>query len=128
MSELIRRLAEPQRVRVENVSGFSELKEVIERGVISIRFTETRGGTCLTVRLDPRRSELGSADFTSGAGSVRLIGTLVLDFNEVEITAEVDMNTLEGLGHVRVVADESLWRQRRNTDAASREERSGHVH
>jgi hypothetical protein len=128
MNELIRRLAEPQKVRVENVSGSSELKAGIERGVISIRFTETRGGTCLSVKLDPRRSELGSADFTNGAGTVRLVGTLVLDFNEIELTAEVDLSTLEGLGHVRIVADESLWRQKRNADAASREERSGRIH
>jgi len=91
--------------------------------VIYIRFTETRGGTCLTVRLDPRRSELRERGFHKRSGTVRLIGTLVLDLQRGRFTAEVDLNTLEGRGHVRVVADESLWSRDGTRIAASREER-----
>ena len=44
-------------------SSAGELKERIDRGYVLVRFTDTRGGTELGIRLDPSRCDLADADF-----------------------------------------------------------------
>src|SRR5437660_9806464 len=51
------------------------LKECIDRGYVHIKFTETRGGTELGVRLDR-----DMVAFDDQAGSVRLVGDLTLNY------------------------------------------------
>lgn len=52
-----------------------ELKESIDRGYVLIKFTNTRGGTELGVRLDDAASDLSHADFEQSTVCLLFIGT-----------------------------------------------------
>lgn len=79
------------------------LKEDIERGYVHIKFTETKGGTELGVRLDPAACDLSRADFEHHTGTVHLEGGLTLDYVKVRCIADIDLTTLAGQGHLEVV-------------------------
>ena len=76
------------------------LKERIEMGYVHIKFTETRGGTELGVRLDREALNLSQADFDNQSGSVQLEGELTLDYVKVRCVAKLDLKTLSGQGHL----------------------------
>jgi uncharacterized protein YbdZ (MbtH family) len=75
-------------------------KEAIDRGYVHIKFTKTKGGTELGVRLDRDLCNLSEADFENGRGSVYLEGGLMLDYVKVKCVADLDLATLEGTGHL----------------------------
>lgn len=75
-------------------------KEAIDRGYVHIKFTKTKGGTELGVRLDRDFCDLSEADFENGRGSVHLEGGLTLDYVKVKCVADLDLATLEGTGHL----------------------------
>jgi len=79
------------------------LKESIERGYVHIKFTNTRGGTELGIRLDPDRSNFSQADFENHTGTVRLVGGLTLNYVKVRCVVDVDLTTLTGQGHLEPV-------------------------
>lgn len=76
------------------------LKERIDMGHIHIKFTDTRGGTELGVRLDRDASDLSKADFEAGTGTVHLEGTLTLNYVPVRCIADIDLASFEGKGHL----------------------------
>lgn len=80
------------------------LKERIDMGYVHIRFTETRGGTELGVRLDRGCLDLNQADFENQTGTVRLEGDLTLDYVKVRCVADIDLKTLAGKGHLVRIA------------------------
>src|SRR3954454_19887007 len=55
-------------------------KEALDRNYIHVKFTETKGGTELGVRLDSTASDFKSADFDTQNGTVHLEGDLTLDY------------------------------------------------
>jgi uncharacterized protein YbdZ (MbtH family) len=83
-------------------------KEAIDRDYVHIKFTTTRGGTELGVRLDREVCDFSKADFENGVGTVHVEGGLTLFFVMVKCIADIDLSTLEGTGHlVKVVASAS---------------------
>jgi hypothetical protein len=56
------------------------LKERIDLGCVHIKFTESRGGTELGVRVDRDTLDLSQADFENQTGQVHLEGALTLDY------------------------------------------------
>src|ERR671918_1510682 len=56
------------------------LKECIDRGYVHIKFTETKGGTELGVRLDPTLSDVSRANFADKSGQIKVVGNLTLDY------------------------------------------------
>jgi hypothetical protein len=76
------------------------LKEAIDRKYVHIKFTATRGGTELGVRLDAGRTDLSKGDFAGQTGSVHLVGSLTLDYVRVRCVADVNLSTFEGTGHL----------------------------
>jgi hypothetical protein len=81
-------------------------KEAIDRNYVHVKFTNTRGGTELGVRLDPEACDFTKADFESGAGLVHLEGGLTLDYVKVKCVADIDLKTLEGQGRLVEIAPE----------------------
>ena len=79
------------------------LKERIDLGYVHIKFTETRGGTELGVRLDREATDLSRADFENQTGAVHLEGELTLDYVKVRCIADIDLQTLNGQGHLAPV-------------------------
>lgn len=86
--------------RVDN--DVAKLKANVDRNFVMIKFTDTKGGTELGVSLD-EGSDLSHCDFDNKQGKVHLEGTLILDFVKVRCIADIELNTLEGTGHLEVV-------------------------
>jgi hypothetical protein len=108
MNELIERLTEgdhPVVVSIRPESTLNALKECIERGYVHVRFTDTRGGTELGVRLDKSRSELEGGDFDSGSGSIEIVGNLTFNYEKVRCRAKIDLQTLAGRGHLELLEE-----------------------
>jgi uncharacterized protein YbdZ (MbtH family) len=80
-------------------------KEAIDRNYIHIRFSNTKGGTELGVRLDRDACNLTNADFDAGKGTVHIEGGLSLDFVAVSCVADIDLETLAGKGHLEKVVE-----------------------
>jgi uncharacterized protein YbdZ (MbtH family) len=77
-------------------------QEAIDRNYVPIKFTETRGGTELGVRLVGDHCDYSKADFALGSGSVHLEGGLTLDYVKVRCIADIDLGTLGGTGHLEL--------------------------
>jgi uncharacterized protein YbdZ (MbtH family) len=78
-------------------------KEAIDRDYVHIKFTKTRGGTELGVRLDRNACDFSRADFENGEGTVHIEGGLTLDYVKVKCIADIDLSILEGTGHLEKV-------------------------
>ena len=78
-------------------------KEAVDRNYVHIKFTKTRGGTELGVRLDREACDFSQADFDNGSGRVHVEGNLTLDYVKVKCIADIDLATLEGVGHLEKV-------------------------
>ena len=75
-------------------------KEAIDRDYVHIKFTNTKGGTELGVRLDRDGCDFDNADFENGAGTVHIEGGLTLDYVKVRCVADIDLMSLQGQGHL----------------------------
>lgn len=75
-------------------------KDRIDMGHVHIKFIETKGGTELGVRIDRSTLDLSQADFENRVGRVHLEGELTLDFVRVRCIADIDLQTLNGKGHL----------------------------
>ena len=76
------------------------LKERIDLGYVHIKFTATRGGTELGVRLDRESLDVSRADFENQIGTVHLEGELTLDYVKVRCIADLDLPALTGKGRL----------------------------
>ncbi|HET6978366.1 MAG TPA: MbtH family NRPS accessory protein [Pyrinomonadaceae bacterium] len=102
-NDLVNRLCEgdhPVEASLRPEKTVQILKERVDMGHVHIKFTDTRGGTELGVRLDRDASDLSKADFDAGQGTVHLEGTLTLNYVPVRCIADIDLSTLEGKGHL----------------------------
>lgn len=81
------------------------LKEAIDNGYVRVKFSETKGGTELGFKVDTDASDLSGANFDEGTGKVRVAGGLTLDYVKVRCVAEIDLATLEGVGHLEKVGE-----------------------
>jgi uncharacterized protein YbdZ (MbtH family) len=75
-------------------------KEAIDRNYVHIKFTKTKGGTELGVRLDRDSCDFSKADFEKGSGTVHVEGGLTLDYVNVKCVADIDLKTLTGKGRL----------------------------
>jgi len=117
MDELVRFLSEgSHKVLVDRAKTPADFRTSLDDGFVLLRFPDTRGGTTLGVRLDKSRCELGESGSTN---TVKLTGTLVLNYNEIELRADIDPTSLEGTGSVTLIADEPTWRAKRAAQSAA---------
>lgn len=84
----------------KNIQGF---QQSIDRGYVHLKFTQTRGGTELGIRLDPDASDLSQANFETATGTAHLVGGLSLNYVKVRCIADIDLVTLTGQGHLEIV-------------------------
>ena len=103
MDELVQRLSEGDHpIVASRYKTVQELKQAIERGYVLLKFTDTRGGTELGVRLDNAATDLSGADFDQSTGIVHLVGNLTLNYVPVRHVTDVDLATLNGTGHLEI--------------------------
>ena len=108
--DLVNRLADgdhPVEVGLRPERTVKILQECIDRGYVHIKFTGTKGGTELGVRLDDDASDLSQADFANHTGTAHLVGGLTLNYVKVRCIADIDLTTLAGQGHLEIVEAES---------------------
>lgn len=108
MSDLVRRLSEgehPVEAGLRPEKTVQALQERIDMGYVFVKFTDTRGGTELGVRLDLDATDLSNADFDGQKGTVHLVGGLTLDYVKVRCIADIDLETLTGTGHLEPVEE-----------------------
>ena len=101
--DLVKRLSEgdhPVEASLRPVRSAQAFKERIDLGYVHIKFTGTRGGTDLGVRLDPSALDLSQANFDAPSGKVHLEGGLTLNYVKVRCVADIDLQTLSGTGHL----------------------------
>ncbi len=108
MDELVKRLSEGDHaVAVGGPKPSLEefKKRVEEMGYVFIKFTETRGGTDLGVRVDKSATNLEQANFEQGTGVAHVEGTLTLNYVSVRCIADIDLATLKGTGHLLILEE-----------------------
>lgn len=108
MDDLVQRLAKGDHVVTVGgpQSSLSEFKKRVEdMGYVFIKFTETRGGTDLGVRVDKSATDLSQASFDRASGIAHVEGTLTLNYVKVRCVANIDLATLQGTGHLVVLEE-----------------------
>ena len=103
MDELVRTLSQgdhPVEFSLRPERTMQILNECLGRKYVHVRFTGTRGGTELGVRLDSEATDLSKCDLQTGKGWVHVEGTLTLNYVKVRCVADIDLATLKGQGHL----------------------------
>ena len=110
MDELTERLSTDNPVVVGGPTPtLEELRTRIDDiGTVFVKFTETRGGTDLGIKLDRSRTDTTAADFDAGTGAVHVEGTLILNDDPVRCVADIDLTTLSGTGRLVVIPESEL--------------------
>ncbi|MBO3459431.1 MbtH domain protein [Aetokthonos hydrillicola Thurmond2011] len=106
MNELVQRLSQGNHsveASLRPEKTVAALKESIDRSYVHIKFTDTKGGTELGVKLDPEASNFNLADFERQAGKVHLVENLTLNYVKVKCIADIDLETLAGSGHLEPI-------------------------
>ena len=57
------------------------------------------------VPVDREQTDLSNADFEKGVGSLKLVGSLSLDYVRVRCVAEIDLESLIGHGHLERLSE-----------------------
>ena len=108
MNELVQRLSQGEHsveasLRPERKAVV--LREMIDLGYVHIKFTDTQGGSELSVSLDHKACDFSEADFEQQSGMVHLVGELILNYVKVRCVADINLTTLEGKGHLEPLAE-----------------------
>ncbi|HEU5227630.1 MAG TPA: hypothetical protein VFU49_07445 [Ktedonobacteraceae bacterium] len=108
MNELVERLSQgdhPVAVGGPKPSLEEFKKRIEDMGYVFIKFTGTRGGTDLGVRVDKAAVDLSKADFAQATGVAHVEGTLTLNYVKVRCVADIDLATLQGTGHLVILEE-----------------------
>jgi Core binding factor beta subunit len=105
MDELVQLLSEGNHPVIAGGPNPSieQVRQSVDRGYVHIKFTDTRGGTDLGVRIDSSLTDLNNVDFDQAVGMAHLVGTLTLNYVNVRCIADLDLATLQGTGHLQIV-------------------------
>ena len=80
-------------------------KRVEDMGYVFIKFTDTRGGTDLGVRVDKSSVDTTKANYEQATGTVHVEGTLTLNYVKVRCIADIDLAELKGTGHLVILEE-----------------------
>ncbi|GHO70213.1 hypothetical protein KSC_091050 [Ktedonobacter sp. SOSP1-52] len=108
MDELVQRLAEKDHpVTVGGAKPTLEelRKRIEEMEYVFIKFTGTRGGTDLGVKVDKSATDLEQADFERRTGDAHIEGTLTLNYVKVRCVADINLETLHGTGRLVILEE-----------------------
>lgn len=86
-----------------NVSA-KAFKEAIDSGYVRVKFTGTKGGTELGIRINNEACDFQDAKFEPAGGSAKVVGDLTLDYTKVRCIADVDLQSLAGRGRLEKIA------------------------
>lgn len=108
MNELVQRLSQgdyPVAVGGPQPSLEEFERRIKDLGYVFIKFTTTRGGTDLGVRVDKNATDVSRANFAEATGTAHVEGTLTLNYVKVRCVADIDLATLDGTGRLIVLEE-----------------------
>ena len=109
MNELVERLTEEQSVEASpHEKTAISLKEEIDRNYVHILFTGT--GTEVGIELDKANCKYDGCDFEKGTGTAHFEGGLILNYDMVRCTADINLEDLTGKGHLEPVDEKEYGR------------------
>ena len=111
MNDLVKRLSEGSHaveVSLRPERTLKLFKEMLDRGHVLIKFTETRGGTELGVPMDKTRSDLTQANFEAETGNLHIAGEITLDYVPVRVVADIELPSMKGRGHLEILGEERV--------------------
>jgi len=76
--------------------------ERIESGYVNIKFTDTRGGTVLGIKLDPVECKVAGDKLEHQPRKAHIVGELTLNYQPVRLIADVELDSLTGFGHLEI--------------------------
>ncbi|HSE16151.1 MAG TPA: MbtH family protein [Pyrinomonadaceae bacterium] len=79
-------------------------KEAIDTGYVRVKFTQTKGGTELGIRVNNDACNFQDANFEQATGRAKVVGDLTLDQTKVRCIAEIDLQSLTGQSHLEKIA------------------------
>ncbi len=99
MNPLVNRLTVPHQVACATPEHTVEaLKECLDRNYVQVLFVETQ--TELGVQLYRPECNFEEADLTGGRGKLRLVGGLMLNYEQVKCVVDIDLPACEGTGYL----------------------------
>ena len=101
--DLVERLCEgdhPVEISLRPQKTAQVFKDRIDMGTVQVRFTGTKGGTELGIRVDRDATDTSKADFGVGEGTVHIEGTVTLNYVPVRCVADIDLGSFAGRGHL----------------------------
>ena len=107
MNELVKRLSEgshPVELVLRPEMTVEALKACLARRYVHVKFTATRGGTELGVKIDEVTSQRALAAVDGAADLIHISGELILDYVPVRCVADIDPATWQGTGHLEVLS------------------------
>jgi hypothetical protein len=122
MNELVERLTKGLHpIAAERSASAQELREQIQRGFVLLKFPNTRGGTELGSQLDLKQTRLDGCDFANATGTVRLVGNLTLNYDKVQLVADIDLASLKGTGQLILIEEAGGAQQARPNGSVANE-------
>jgi hypothetical protein len=103
MDDLVARLSRgshPVTLSLRPEPTIAGLREQIGYDYLHVKFTETRGGTELGVKLETSSCDFTALENEPPAGQLHIVGTLTLNYVRVRCVADVDLETFTGTGHL----------------------------
>jgi uncharacterized protein YbdZ (MbtH family) len=83
---------------IRPAATLAALKDCLDRNYVHVKFTGTRGGTELGIRLEKGAKMPVEGESTTGV--LHLEGNLTLDFVPVRCIADIDLQTMRGQGYL----------------------------
>jgi hypothetical protein len=111
MNDLVKRLSEGSHaveISLRPERTVKLFREMLDRGHVLVKFTETRGGTELGVPMDKTRCDLTQANFDQETGTVKVAGEITLDYVPVRVWAEVELPSMKGQGRLEILGEERV--------------------
>ena len=107
MNDLVERLTKEQVVEVSlrPEQRHDLFKAAVDRGYVHIKFTKTKGGTELGVRMDAAKCDLSKVDWEKGTGTAKIVGGLILNYVRVKCHATVDVAKFAGTAHLEIIEE-----------------------
>jgi hypothetical protein len=70
---------------------------------VRVKFTDTKGGTELGIRVNNEDCNFQDANFDQATGRAKVVGNLTLDYTRVRCIATIDLQSLAGQGRLEKI-------------------------
>ena len=104
MDDLVERLTKGKHpVTLPRYEDVAAIKRAIEQAYVLLKFTTTRGGTEIGIKLDETMTTTSEANFAQATGQLHLVGELTLNYTKVRVIANIDLATQAGDGYLVLI-------------------------